>query len=88
MLDANENYFVSTYLTNFNHRHLMSKIKINKSAIADVGDFPYSYPQVLVTNYLYSPIPLSIYYIIVKVYNNLSVPLLDNERTNKKNASI
>jgi len=28
MLDANENYFVSTYLTNFNYRHLMSKIKL------------------------------------------------------------
>jgi len=40
MLDANENYFVSTYLSDFNYRHLMSKIKINKSAIADVGDFP------------------------------------------------
>jgi len=40
MLDANENYFVSTYLTDFNYRHPMSKIKINKSAIADVGDFP------------------------------------------------
>jgi len=40
MLDANEKYFVSTYLTDFNYRHLMSKIKINKSAIADVGDFP------------------------------------------------
>jgi len=39
MLDANENYFVSTYLTDFNYRHPMSKIKINKSAIADVGDF-------------------------------------------------
>jgi len=38
MLDANENYFVNTYLTDFNYRHLM--IKINKSAIADVGDFP------------------------------------------------
>jgi len=42
MLD--ENYFVSTNLTDFNYRHLMSKIKINKSAIADVGDFPLSYP--------------------------------------------
>jgi len=39
MLEANENYFVSIYLTDFNYRHLMSKIKINKSAIADVGDF-------------------------------------------------
>jgi len=31
MLDANENYFVSTYmyLTDFNYHHLMSKIKIN-----------------------------------------------------------
>jgi len=35
MLYANENCFVSTYLTDFNYRHLMSKIKINKSAIAD-----------------------------------------------------
>jgi len=34
MLDANENYLVSTYLTDFNYRHLMSRIKINKSAIA------------------------------------------------------
>jgi len=40
MLDANENYFESTYLADFNYRHLMSKIKINKLAIADVGDFP------------------------------------------------
>jgi len=40
MLDANENYFVSTYPIDFNYQHLMSKIKINKSAIADVGDFP------------------------------------------------
>jgi len=40
MLDANENYFVSTYLTDFNYRHLMSWIKMNKSAIADVGNFP------------------------------------------------
>jgi len=40
MLDANENYFVSTYLKDFNYRHLMSKIKMNKSAIAVVGDFP------------------------------------------------
>jgi len=40
MLDANENYFVSTCLTDFNYRHLMFKIKINKSAIADVSDFP------------------------------------------------
>jgi len=30
MLDANENDFVNTYLTDFNYRHLMSKIKINK----------------------------------------------------------
>jgi len=30
MPDANENYFVSTYLTYFNYRHLISKIKINK----------------------------------------------------------
>jgi len=29
-----------------------------------------------------------IYYIIVKVYNTLSVPLSDNERTSNKNASI
>jgi len=48
-----------------------------------------SKPQVPVTNYLYSPIPLYIgYYIIVKVYNTLSVPLSDNARTNNKNASI
>jgi len=40
MLDANENYFVRTYLTDFNYQHLMSKIKINKSVISDVGDFP------------------------------------------------
>jgi len=40
MLVANENYFVSTYLTDFNYRHLISKIKMIKSAIADVGDFP------------------------------------------------
>jgi len=40
MLDANENYVVSTHLTDFNYRHLMSKLKMNKSAIADVGDFP------------------------------------------------
>jgi len=40
MLDANEHYFVSTYLTDFNYRHPMSKIKMNKSVIADVGDFP------------------------------------------------
>jgi len=40
MLDANENYFVSTHLTDFNYRHLLSKIKINKSAIDNVGDFP------------------------------------------------
>jgi len=39
MLDANENCFVSTYLTDFNYRHLISKIKMNKSVIADVGDF-------------------------------------------------
>jgi len=39
MLDANKNYFVRTYLTDLNYRHLMSKIKINKSAISDVGDF-------------------------------------------------
>jgi len=44
MLDANENYFVSTYLIDFNYRHLISKIKMNKSSIADVGDFPLSYP--------------------------------------------
>jgi len=40
MPGANENYFVSTYLTDFNYRHLMSKITINKSAFADVCDFP------------------------------------------------
>jgi len=40
MLDANENYFESTYLTDYIYRHLMSEIKMNKSAIADVGDFP------------------------------------------------
>jgi len=40
MLDANEKYFVSSYLTDFNYRHLMSKIKINKSVIADVSEFP------------------------------------------------
>jgi len=40
MLDVNEHYFVSTYLTDINYRHLMSMIKMNKSAIADVGDFP------------------------------------------------
>jgi len=40
MLDANEKYFVRTYLTDFNYGHLMSKIKMNKSAFADVGDFP------------------------------------------------
>jgi len=44
MLDANENYFVSTYLTDFNYRHLMSKIKMNKSAIADVVEFPLMVP--------------------------------------------
>jgi len=27
MLDANENYFVSTYLIDFNYRHLMVKNK-------------------------------------------------------------
>jgi len=37
MLDANENYFLSTYFNDFNYRHLMSKIKMNKSAIADVN---------------------------------------------------
>jgi len=40
MLDANENYFVRKCLIDFNYRHLMSKIRMNKSAIADVGDFP------------------------------------------------
>jgi len=44
MLDANENYFVSTYLTDFNYRHLMSKTKMNESVNADVGDFPKFYP--------------------------------------------
>jgi len=43
--------------------------------------------QVLVINYLYSPIPLYILYNI-KGIQHLSVPLLDNERTNNKNASI
>jgi len=37
-MQAITNYFVSTYLTDFNYRHLMSNIKINKSAIADVSD--------------------------------------------------
>jgi len=40
MLDASENYFMSTHLTDFNYRHQMSKLKMNKSAIADVGYFP------------------------------------------------
>jgi len=40
MLDANEKYFVSTRLTDFNYRHLLSKLKMNKSVIADMGDFP------------------------------------------------
>jgi len=42
MLDANKNCFVSTYLTYYNYRHLMSNIKMNasKSAIVDAGDCP------------------------------------------------
>jgi len=43
-------------------------------------------PQVPVTNYLIVLYPY-IYYIIVKVYNTLFVPLFDNERKSNKNAS-
>jgi len=39
MLDANKNYFVSTYLIDFSYRHLMSKLKMNKSAFADGAIF-------------------------------------------------
>jgi len=39
MLDANENYFVSTCHTDFIYRQLLSKIKMNKSVIVDAGDF-------------------------------------------------
>jgi len=43
MLDVNENYFVSTYITDFNSLEMISEsdvnAQMNKSAIADVGDF-------------------------------------------------
>jgi len=42
MLNANENYFESTYITDFNSLELMSSsdvnAQMNKSTIADVGD--------------------------------------------------
>jgi len=44
-------------------------------------------PQVPLTNYLYSPIPLYKLYNI-KVHNTISVLLSDNERKNNKNTSI
>jgi len=44
VLDVNENYFVSTYMTDFNSLEMISasdvKAQMNKSAVADVGDFP------------------------------------------------
>jgi len=44
VLDENENYFVSTYITDFNSLEIISESDINaqmnKSAIVDVGDFP------------------------------------------------
>jgi len=48
MLDAKENYFVSTYITDFNSLEMISacdvNAQMNKSAIADVGDFPLIVP--------------------------------------------
>jgi len=44
MLNANENYFVSIFITDFNSFGVISasdvNSQMNKSAITDVGDFP------------------------------------------------
>jgi len=44
MLDATKNCFVSIYITDFNSLEMMSvsdvNAQMNKSANADVGDFP------------------------------------------------
>jgi len=48
MLGANENYFVSTYISDFNSLEMISasdvNARMNKSAFADVGDFPFMVP--------------------------------------------
>jgi len=48
MLYANTNYFVNTYITDFNSLEMISasgvNAQMNKSAIADVDDSPYGTP--------------------------------------------
>jgi len=46
ILDTNENYFVSTNITDFISLEIISAsdVKMTKSAIADVGDFPLMVP--------------------------------------------